>query len=86
MFWACVLALSALVGHAATQGSNGQGGNGQGGNNQSGNPLDAPMLANGGIQGPGAMLRFGCSQSVIERLDPCVSQVALKILLKLTVP
>jgi hypothetical protein len=32
--------------------------------------LDAPMLRGGRPNGPGAMLRFGCSQVVIERLDP----------------
>ncbi|CAI6341417.1 unnamed protein product [Periconia digitata] len=40
---------------------------------QSGVDLDAPMLIGGGIRGPGAMLRFGCSQIVIERLDPLVN-------------
>ena len=31
---------------------------------------DAPMLQGPPRTGPGAMLRFGCSQVVIERLDP----------------
>jgi hypothetical protein len=53
---------------------------------QSGVDLDKPMLGGGGRRGPGAMLRFGCSQVsyqsvywrglrtqvVIERIDPWV--------------
>lgn len=53
---------------------------------QSGVELDKPMLGPGGRRGPGAMLRFGCSQVslkslwsrmlilqvVIERIDPWV--------------
>lgn len=31
---------------------------------------DKPMLMGPPRTGPGAMLRFGCSQVVIERLDP----------------
>ena len=57
-----VLALAALLGgHAKAQEGTGQ-------------ELDRPMLGSGGQQGPrkSAMLRFGCSQIVIERLDPSV--------------
>jgi len=39
---------------------------------QEGVELDEPMLRGGPRTGPGAMLRFGCSQVVIERLDPYV--------------
>ncbi len=51
------IALSALLGHVA---------------GQTGVELDRPMLGpgGGGRRGPGAMLRFGCSQISIERLDP----------------
>lgn len=35
---------------------------------QSGVDLDKPMLGGGGKRGPGAMLRFGCSQ-VSNKLD-----------------
>lgn len=41
--------------------------------------LDAPMVPRGGRAGPGAILRFGCSQSVIERLDPFVSTAEANI-------
>jgi len=57
-----VLALSALAGHVAAQ-------------TGTGIELDLPML--GGAPSSGAprktaMLRFGCSQIVIERIDPLV--------------
>lgn len=39
---------------------------------QSGIELDQPMLQGPPRTGPTAMLRFGCSQVVIERLDPYV--------------
>jgi hypothetical protein len=55
MFRPCLVALSALIGHVTSQ---------------SGVELDAPMLRGGRPNGPGAMLRFGCSQVVVERLDP----------------
>ena len=55
MLWSLALALSALVGHGATQ---------------TGVELDQPMLRGGPRRGSSAMLRFGCSQVVIERLDP----------------
>ncbi len=56
MFWSGLVALWAFAGLAATQGSD----------------LDEPMLRGGRRRGSGSMLRFGCSQVVIERLDPCV--------------
>lgn len=59
MLWPCALVASALVGRGATQ---------------SGVDLDEPMLRGGPRTGTSAMLRFGCSQVVIERLDPCVSR------------
>jgi len=55
MFTSTLIALSALAGYGAAQ---------------SGTDLDQPMLRGGRPRGPGAMLRFGCSQVVIERLDP----------------
>ena len=58
MFGLHVAAIWALIGHAATQG---------------GVDLDQPMLTGGRRPGAGAMLRFGCSQLVIERLDPYVN-------------
>ncbi|KAF2707741.1 hypothetical protein K504DRAFT_458220 [Pleomassaria siparia CBS 279.74] len=58
MIWATILTLSALMSNAVAQ---------------SGVDLDKPMLGGGGRIGPGAMLRFGCSQVVIERLDPLVN-------------
>lgn len=60
MFWSRLVALSALaLGRAAAQGGADQ---------------DEPMLRGGGgaRRSSAAMLRFGCSQVVIERLDPCV--------------
>ena len=56
-----VLALSALAGHVIAQ-------------DGTGIELDRPMLggAPSGAPRKTAMLRFGCSQIVIERLDPCV--------------
>lgn len=53
-----LVALSALIHQAASQ---------------TGVELDEPMLRGGRPTGPQAMLRFGCSQLVIERLDPFVS-------------
>ncbi len=53
-----IAAIWAFIGHAAAQG---------------GVDLDQPMLTGGRRPGAGAMLRFGCSQLVIERLDPCVT-------------
>jgi hypothetical protein len=56
------VALSGVVFHAAAQGGYGV-------------ELDAPMLGGGGPRtSKTAMLRFGCSQVVIERLDPCVNK------------
>ena len=64
MFRSFIFALSILVGYVAAQ---------------TGVDLDAPMLAGGPRGGSGAMLRFGCSQVVIERLDPYVGQVILEV-------
>jgi hypothetical protein len=55
MFPAVITALLALAHRAAAQ---------------TGVELDEPMLRGGRPTGPQAMLRFGCSQVVIERLDP----------------
>ena len=49
MFLRRVLAVAALAGSTAAQ-------------NGTGVDWDKPMLAGGGKRGPGAMLRFGCSQ------------------------
>lgn len=46
---------------------------------QTGVELDEPMLRGGRPNGPQAMLRFGCSQLVIERLDPYISLLLLTI-------
>lgn len=59
MFWSSVVALSALASRATAQYEGYEG--------------DLPMLGGGGPRNsPTAMLRFGCSQIVIERLDPYV--------------
>ncbi|KAK8119867.1 uncharacterized protein PG998_004493 [Apiospora kogelbergensis] len=63
MFWYAVLILAAHASGAYSQ-SDGS---------YNGSDLDAPMLAGGPRGGQGAMLRFGCSQVVIERLDPLVN-------------
>ena len=52
-----LVALSGLAGHVAAQGGYGV-------------ELDMPMLGGGARNSKSAMLRFGCSQVVIERLDP----------------
>ncbi|KAH9906899.1 hypothetical protein F4778DRAFT_800843 [Xylariomycetidae sp. FL2044] len=57
--------LSTLISPAHSQTS--------GGGSYNGSDLDAPMLMGGRPNGPGSMLRFGCSQVVIERLDPLVN-------------
>lgn len=33
----------------------------------------APQRGGGGLLGGGAMLRFGCAQTVIDRIDPWVT-------------
>ncbi|KAK7996563.1 CTR2 long splice variant [Apiospora arundinis] len=63
MLWYVGLTLVSHVGLAYSQ-SDGS---------YNGSDLDAPMLAGGPRGGQGAMLRFGCSQAVIERLDPLVN-------------
>lgn len=62
-----ILALSALLGGSSAQSPA----------DILGAELDAPMVGSGGRAGPGAMLRFGCSQVVIERLDPFVNNYTL---------
>jgi hypothetical protein len=57
MFWSRASMLSALAGIAAAQFYEGY-------------ELDEPMLRGPRRTGSSAMLRFGCSQVVIERLDP----------------
>lgn len=63
MFWSYLLAVAASAPYAAAQ---------------NGADQDAPMLRGGAGPGRGAMLRFGCSQVVIERLDPWVNQPSFK--------
>jgi hypothetical protein len=62
MLWYSTLALTALLAYASAQSPS----------DILGAELDAPMMGNGQRTSPVAMLRFGCSQSVIERLDPLV--------------
>jgi hypothetical protein len=57
MLWSYGMALSAAVTRVTAQ-------------YYPGYELDEPMLRGPPRTGPGAMLRFGCSQVVIERLDP----------------
>ncbi len=57
-----VLALLALVGASSAQSPA----------DILGAELDAPMVRGGRRVGASAMLRFGCSQVVVERLDPFV--------------
>ena len=59
MFRSSVLALCAITSHHVAA--------------QWGVELDEPMLRGGRSRGPLSMLRFGCSQVVIERLDPLVN-------------
>lgn len=66
MAWSSFLALLALTSRGFTQSPA----------DILGAELDAPMLGGGIRTGPGAMLRFGCSQVVIERLDPFVSNTS----------
>jgi hypothetical protein len=61
MSWSSFFALAGLVARVASQGGYGV-------------ELDAPMLGGGPRRSETAMLRFGCSQVVIERLDPCVAE------------
>lgn len=61
MFSPGLVAIFALVGLAAAQQQE-----------PDGVELDKPMLMGPPRTGRGAMLRFGCSQVVIERLDPYV--------------
>ena len=63
MFWSLASALSALAAVAAAQYYEGYEG-------------DEPMLRGTPPRtNPGAMLRFGCSQVVIDRLDPYVCRM-----------
>lgn len=64
-----IIALSALLGRSSAQSPA----------DILGAELDAPMVGSGGRAGPGAMLRFGCSQVVIERLDPFVNDYSLDV-------
>lgn len=61
MTWLSLLALSAVVAGAAAQGQSAA---------ERGMQLDSPMLQGPRRATPVSMLRFGCSQVVIERLDP----------------
>jgi len=60
MAWSFTLALLALGNWAIAQSPS----------DVLGAALDAPMLGGGRRTGSTAMLRFGCSELVVERLDP----------------
>ncbi|KAK7957870.1 hypothetical protein PG988_012718 [Apiospora saccharicola] len=63
MFWQSMFGVASLVSQVYAQSDR----------SYNGSDLDAPMLAGPPRGGAGAMLRFGCSQAVIERLDPLVN-------------
>ena len=65
MAWSSLLSLSAVIAQVAAQGAQGQTAA------ERGMELDKPMLRGPPRRAtPVSMLRFGCSQVVIERLDP----------------